>query len=109
MQAELTRDPLNDLPEARAFLEVIDPLAAAYRHGTFTFVALLHQGANVILRAKLLLTVDAPTSVRRPLEASCLFAGQVALALDSTAVKTCLRSAMTPKSLICREALRAPA
>ncbi|MFL6605746.1 MAG: hypothetical protein ACJ8R9_31090 [Steroidobacteraceae bacterium] len=95
MHAELSTDPLNDLPQARAFLQAIDPLVRAYRHGTFTFVALMHQGEKVILRAQLRLTVDAPTRIKHPVETTRLFAGQVALALDATAAKTCLRSAIT--------------
>src|SRR5579864_7321533 len=95
MQAELTTDPLNDLPEARAFVAAASPLSDAYRHGLFTFVALLHHGEKVILRAQLRLAVDGPVLLKPPISATRLFAGQVALTVDFAAVKACLRSAMT--------------
>lgn len=88
----MNKDPFTELPQARAFLQAIEPLVRAYRHGTFTFVALLHQGEKVLLRGQLRLTVDAPASVKRSVETTRLFAGQVALTLDATAVESHLRS-----------------
>ena len=88
----MNTDPLQDLPQAIAFLRAIEPLSRAYLHGTFTFVASLHQGERVILRAQMRLMVDAPLSAKRSIETTHLVAGQIAFTLDNVAVDTYLRS-----------------
>jgi hypothetical protein len=85
-------DPLSELSQARTFLQAIEPLVRAYRHGIFTFVALLHQGEKVLLRGQLRLLIDAPPPVKRPIQTTRLSAGQVALAVDATAAEAFLRS-----------------
>lgn len=89
---ELNTDPLQDLPQAIAFLRAIEPLSRAYVHGTFTFVAYLHHGEKVILRAQMRLMVDTPLSTKRSVATTHLVAGQIAFTLDNVAVDTYLRS-----------------
>jgi hypothetical protein len=82
------------LPQISSFLQAIAPLTPAYSHGVFTFVALLHQGEKVLLRGQLRLLVDRSATIRRSLQTTRLFAGQVALDLDAAAAETCLRRAV---------------
>ncbi len=73
----MNADSLAQSPHAREFLEAIRPMLPAYRHRVLSFVATVHKGETVILRASLRLSVEAPCEIRPALKTSSLCAGQV--------------------------------
>jgi hypothetical protein len=70
-------DLLSQPPQVLAFSEAIAPMLLAYRYGLLSFVAIVHKGDTVILRARLRLSVESPKSLRSAVNTRTLRAGQV--------------------------------
>jgi hypothetical protein len=87
-------DPLSQLMQARDFLHAVEPNLPAYRHAGFSYVALLHNGERVILRARLALMVDASNSHHDSLTTANLSAGYIRLDIDATAAEIFIRHAV---------------
>lgn len=98
-------DPLSSLPKVREFLSATAPMLPAYRFGVFSFVALLHDGDKVILRARLDLCASTPGPLKRQVSTANLWAGQVPLELDSVGIEHSIRSAVTGVRLLVGEHL----
>src|SRR5688572_15335873 len=47
----MSTDLSQEFPQVGAILEAIEPLLPAYRHGLLSYVAVMHEGEAVILRA----------------------------------------------------------
>ena len=88
-------DPLESLPKLREFLDAIAPMLPAYRFGVLSFVSVLHNGENVILRGRLDLRASAGGSLKPPISTVNLTAAQIPLRLDSAGIEACIRSAAT--------------
>jgi hypothetical protein len=73
----LKDDLLSQLPQVLTFSEAIAPMLPAYRYGLLSFVAIVHKGDTVILRARLRLSVESPKSLRSTVNTRTLRAGQV--------------------------------
>lgn len=59
----------------REFFETIAPWCPAYRHQRLTFVGVVHEGFDVILRGRLNLSWQPPASQKRPFRTASLRAG----------------------------------
>lgn len=87
-------DPLLKLQKARDFLQAVEPNLPAYRHASLSYVALIHGGERVILRARLVLRVDAPICRHLLVRTANFSAGHVPLAIDATDAQTYIRHAV---------------
>jgi hypothetical protein len=81
---------LSSFPQAAEFLRAVKPLLLAFNSGSFTFVSILHEGQQVILRARLSLSTNEDTPRRGLLRTQHLQAAQVEVPVVPGAIETCL-------------------
>lgn len=55
----------EQFPQIAAFFEAVEPILPAYRHALLSYVAIVHEGATVVLRAAVRLSVEPPPIPRR--------------------------------------------
>jgi len=92
----------QQFPQVGAFLEAIEPMLPAYRYGLLSYVAVVHEGEAVILRAGLRFSVDAPPLPRRINQPLSLRAGQRRfdnLELSIQSIETWIRAAVSEHRL----------
>jgi len=91
MDAELS----EQFPQLAAFLEAVEPTLAAYRHGLLSYVAIVHAGETVLLRAAVRLSVEPsplPKHMNQTLNLRC---GQRRLETNPRAVESWIRAAVS--------------
>jgi hypothetical protein len=103
MSTELSKE----FSQVGTFLEAIEPLLPAYRYGLLSYVAVVHEGEPVILRAGVRFSMaDAtPRSIDQP---TSLRAGQKCfdnLQLNRFSIETWIRAAVSGDVLPCEDPL----
>ena len=103
----MNKDMSQQFPHASTFLEAIEPLLPAYRYGLLSYVALVHEGEAVIVRARIRFSVDdaLPRQISQP---TSLRAGQrrfEKLQLNSRSIETWINAAASGNLLPCQDPL----
>lgn len=85
-------------PNIAAFLRALSVTQPAYRCGRFSYVALLHSGDKIILRARLELLTE-PTQTRERVATANLFAGETLVPIGRDSVETYVGCALATNYL----------
>lgn len=91
----MTTDLSQQFPQVGAFLEAVEPILPAYRHGLLSYVAIIHGGETVILRVAVKLSVEVPPLPRRMNQTANLRAGQRHLEINPPAIESWIRAAVS--------------
>jgi hypothetical protein len=89
---------LSTRPNIAAFLDALSHVQPAYPYGRFSYVALLHNGEKIILRARLeFLTDSVPTRARTT--TANLFAGEEIIQMGFDSAELCVQCALSANYL----------
>jgi hypothetical protein len=96
---------LKENTQFRDFFDLLAPWMAAYRSRRLTFVSVMHDGFDSILRARLDLSSEPPRELRQPFRTANLRAGQENLTGDPRDTERQLCAACLPGGIALKDGL----
>jgi hypothetical protein len=90
-----TMERLIPYPRAQEFLQAIRPLLPAYRHALFSYAEIMSGGENIIIRARMELRVEKPSSWLPPVRTRSLSVAQCHGMIGPGAVELFIEAALS--------------